>query len=59
MFAGNDRLLSTKGSRNFAAAAPKDVVTSFCFDPLYHEIFNELDAAPVFAELRRWLDARF
>ncbi len=59
MYAGDDRLLNPQGSRNFAAAAPKGVVTSVCFDPLYHEIFNELDAAPVFAELRRWLDARF
>ena len=59
MYAGDDRLLNPKGSRNFAAAAPKGVVTSVCFDPLYHEIFNELDAAPVFAELRRWLDTRF
>ena len=59
MYAGDDRLLNPQGSRNFAAAAPKGVVTSVCFDPLYHEIFNELDAAPVFAELRRWLDTRF
>ena len=59
MYAGDDRLLNPQGSRNFAAAAPKGVVTSVCFDPLYHEIFNELDAAPVFAELRRWLNARF
>ena len=51
MYAGDDRLLNPQGSRNFAAAAPKGVVTSVCFDPLYHEIFNELDAAPVFAEL--------
>lgn len=59
MYAGDDRLLNPQGSRNFAAAAPKDVVTSVCFDQLYHEIFNELDAAPVFAELKRWLDQRF
>jgi alpha-beta hydrolase superfamily lysophospholipase len=26
------------------------------FDALYHEIFNELDAAPVYATLQRWLD---
>ena len=39
MYAGDDRLLNPKGSRNFAAAAPKGVVTSVCFDPLYHEIF--------------------
>lgn len=59
MYAGDDRLLNPQGSRDFAAVAPKDVVTSVCFDALYHEIFNEQDAEPVFAELKRWLDARF
>lgn len=59
MYAGDDRLLNPQGSRNFAAAAPKGVVTSVCFETLYHEIFNELDAAPVFTQLKLWLDARF
>jgi alpha-beta hydrolase superfamily lysophospholipase len=35
------------------------VLTVKCFDELYHEIFNELDAAPVFAALKAWLDSRF
>jgi len=59
MYAGDDRLLNPQGSRDFAAVAPKDVVTSQCFDALYHEIFNELDAGPVFDGLKRWLDQRF
>ncbi|MBI2753649.1 MAG: lysophospholipase [Betaproteobacteria bacterium] len=59
MYAGDDRLLNPQGSRDFAAVAPKNVATSVCFDALYHEIFNELNAGPVFAELKRWLDARF
>ena len=59
IYAGDDHLLNPQGSRDFAAAAPKQVVAAKCFDGLYHEIFNELDAAPVFAELKRWLDARF
>jgi len=59
MYAGDDRLLNPQGSRDFAAAAPKDVVTSQCFDQLYHEIFNELDAGPVFDALKQWLDQRF
>jgi alpha-beta hydrolase superfamily lysophospholipase len=59
LYAGDDRLLNPDGSRRFAAAAPKGVVTAKCFDGLYHEIFNEQDAEPVFAELKRWLDARF
>ena len=45
--------------RRFAELAPQQVLTSACFDTLYHEIFNELDAGPVFAALQRWLDQRF
>jgi alpha-beta hydrolase superfamily lysophospholipase len=59
LYAGSDKLVSPAGSRAFAAAAPKEVVTSQCFEPLYHEIFNESDASPVFAALQRWLDQHF
>lgn len=61
MYAGMDKLVNPAGSRAFAQAAPKAVVTSHCFEDLYHEIFNErsADRERVFAELKRWLDARF
>lgn len=59
LYAGADRLVNPAGSRAFAAAAPRAVVSAHCFEALYHEIFNELDAAPVFAELEKWLNARF
>jgi len=59
LYAGADHLVNPAGSRAFAAAAPKQVVTSQCFPDLFHEIFNELDAEPVFEALRQWLDARF
>ena len=59
MYAGADKLVNPAGSRAFAAAAPKQVVSSLCFETLYHEIFNELNAEPVFATLKQWLDARF
>ena len=63
MYAGADRLVNPAGSRAFAEAAASNggakVVTTRCFDELYHEIFNELDATPVFASLKAWLDARF
>jgi alpha-beta hydrolase superfamily lysophospholipase len=59
LYAGDDRLLNADGSRTFAKLAPRDVVTTQCFDSLYHEIFNELDAKPVFAALKQWLDKRF
>ena len=59
MYAGADTLVNPQGSQNFSKLAPKDAVTTRCFDALYHEIFNELEAEPVFAELKVWLDARF
>ncbi len=59
MYAGADKLVSSQGSRAFAAAAPTQFVTTRCFDAMYHEIFNELDAEPVFDTLKTWLDIRF
>jgi alpha-beta hydrolase superfamily lysophospholipase len=59
MYAGDDKLVNPAGSRAFAAAAPRDVVTAQCFDRMYHEIFNEPDADRVFEALKAWLDARF
>jgi alpha-beta hydrolase superfamily lysophospholipase len=59
MYAGADRLVDPRGSGDFAAAAPAALVTSRCFDDLYHEIFNETDSGPVYALLRQWLDERF
>jgi alpha-beta hydrolase superfamily lysophospholipase len=62
MYAGADKLVNPAGSRAFAEAAERHsarVVTSRCFDDMYHELFNELDASPVFATLKAWLDARF
>jgi len=53
MWAGDDRLVQPAGSAAFAAAAPRGVVESRCFDALWHELFNEQDAAPVFAALRQ------
>ena len=59
LYAGADRMVNPSGSRAFAAAAPKEVVTAQCFDTLYHEIFNERHSSPVLLALKRWLDARF
>jgi alpha-beta hydrolase superfamily lysophospholipase len=64
LYGGADRLVNPAGSRAFAQTAADSpavkpgTVTSQCFDALYHEIFNELDAAPL-ASLKTWLDARF
>ena len=61
LFAGEDKLVAPAGSRAFARAAPPQVVSSQCFDGLYHEILNESAPLrePVFAALKGWLDARF
>jgi alpha-beta hydrolase superfamily lysophospholipase len=59
MYAGADKLVNPRGSEAFAAAAPREAVAARCFDSLFHEIFNELDAQPVFDLLKRWLDERF
>ncbi|MBX3173777.1 MAG: lysophospholipase [Gemmatimonadaceae bacterium] len=59
LYAGDDHLVASHGSDAFAASAPAEVVESERFDALYHEILNEGTlAAPVFARLERWLDAR-
>lgn len=59
MYAGADALVKPAGSRAFSAGVASEVLTTRCFDTLFHEIFNELDAEPVFAELKTWLDARY
>jgi len=60
MWAGSDKLVNPAGSRAFAAAAAKAVVQSHCFEPLFHELFNESPelAEPVFDLLREWLVRR-
>ena len=59
LYGGADQVVNPAGSRAFAAAAPKQMVTTRCFEPMYHEVFNELQRTAVYAELKKWLDARF
>ena len=59
LYAGGDRLVDPRGSKAFAKAAPRDVVSAHCFEGAYHEIFNEPQAQPVFVRLQQWLDGRF
>lgn len=59
LYAGDDYLVASRGSDAFAASAPREIVEHERFDALYHEILNEGTlAAPVYARLERWLDAR-
>jgi alpha-beta hydrolase superfamily lysophospholipase len=55
LYAGADRLVNPEGSRQFAAAARSDVVSSHCFEPLYHEIFNETGHEEPLRLLKAWL----
>ena len=65
MYAGADKLVNPAGSARFAklAATSKIVkpgtVSAKRFDGYYHELFNELDAEPVFEHLKKWLLSRF
>ena len=61
LYAGADKLVNPAGSRAFAAAAPAQVLSSQCFESLYHEIFNEAEPgrSQVLAALRAWLDTRY
>jgi alpha-beta hydrolase superfamily lysophospholipase len=51
-------LVSPAGSRAFAAAAPAQCVQTHCFEPMYHEIFNDPERELVFAKMADWLATR-
>ncbi|RSZ55303.1 alpha/beta hydrolase [Massilia atriviolacea] len=56
--AGDDHLVDPEGVRRFAAHLPPGLAQLHVYDGLYHEIFNELDAARPLADLRAWLAAQ-
>ena len=58
MWAGADRCVAPAGSAAFAAAAPRDVVTTRDWPGLFHEIFNEPEQDAVLAAMGDWLAAR-
>jgi alpha-beta hydrolase superfamily lysophospholipase len=55
LFAGQDKLVSPQGSRDFLKLAPGAMVQALCFETLFHEIFNEAEAGGVFTALQQWL----
>ena len=57
MYAGADRCVAPAGSAAFAAAAPRHLVSTREFKPLFHEIFNEPEREQVFDTMRAWLGA--
>jgi alpha-beta hydrolase superfamily lysophospholipase len=56
MWSGADRCVSPRGSAAFAAAAPRTLVQTRCFDGLAHEIFNEPEREFVVGALFEWLE---
>jgi alpha-beta hydrolase superfamily lysophospholipase len=56
MWAGADRCVSPVGSRAFAHAAPRQVVTAQEYPALFHEIFNEPERQRVITQLTIWLE---
>ncbi len=58
MWALEDHLVDPAGSAKFAMQAPQHVVRAKSFGGLYHEIFNAVDPAPVYATLDEWLEER-
>lgn len=55
LWGSSDRMVNPAGCRALARKAPAGRVTAQEFSGLYHEIFNELDAEPVFTTLHRWI----
>ncbi|HKW83797.1 MAG TPA: alpha/beta hydrolase, partial [Burkholderiaceae bacterium] len=55
MWAGSDRCVAPAGSTAFAAAAPRERVSTREFKPLFHEIFNEPEQGEVLGVLTAWL----
>ena len=56
LVAGEDKLVDSSGSLDFAQAIPNDFLRLRVYERLYHEIFNELDSTTVFNDLSAWLD---
>jgi alpha-beta hydrolase superfamily lysophospholipase len=55
LVAGDDHLVDAAGSEAFARQLVPRTGTMHLYPELYHEIFNETDAARVFSDLRQWL----
>lgn len=53
--AGDDRLVAASGSDAFHTRLKPGIGTMHRYADYYHEIFNEVDAARVFEDMRNWL----
>ena len=55
VIAGDDHIVDASGSQAFYSKLAAGVGTIHVYPQLYHEIFNELDAKPVFEDVRSWM----
>ena len=53
-YAGDDHIIDPGGSAALTRVLPAGAEVKV-YPRLYHEIFNELDATPVFEDVRAWL----
>jgi alpha-beta hydrolase superfamily lysophospholipase len=57
VFAGDDHLIDANGSPAFFNKLKPGIGKMHRYEHLYHEIFNELDAQTVFADVGDWLES--
>lgn len=58
MQSGADRIVDPAATRDWATAAPAELVEYVEWEGLYHEMFNEPERERVFARMEEWLRAR-
>lgn len=58
MHAGDDRICSPEGTRDFYEKIPVKDKTLKIYDGFYHELFNEVEREKVFKDMERWIEAR-
>ena len=56
LVAGQDKLVDSTGSLQFAEASTEKYLRLHTYENLYHEIFNELDTKAVFDDVSTWLN---
>jgi alpha-beta hydrolase superfamily lysophospholipase len=58
MFAGQDKLVAPRGSREFLSRVPAGVLQHKCYDAMYHEIFNDPEKEQPLNLMVEWLKTR-
>jgi alpha-beta hydrolase superfamily lysophospholipase len=56
LLAGDEHVVDPEGSKCFFEKLPPGLAQMYVYDEMYHEIFNEIDAQRVMADLKKWLE---